>query len=783
MDTTGLVNVIHSHPSATGAWNDGGDDNDLEETKQDSRNLFRVGWANHSFPTTSSNCSYPACTTHGQTCICDTDVTTVAVFTDALNIPSKEEVLSALKIGSAAPDVFDDGLYAQCTSSACTAQPAVEVWMRGSQFDETTIFSVATDHQQVLHLANKASTVSIRGSSAFKFRNPPGFMEMHEPTMRDAMYETEALIDHLFHHPNVAPFISKRLIQRFTSSNPSPRYVQAVSTAFRTGSVRGRSYGGYGSLGATIAAIILDPEARSPTLQLDTTHGQLREPLLKVIHVMRSLEFASRDGREIELVNLEYRLKQQAYFSPSVFSFFLPEFTPSGPIGDLLLHSPEAEIATTPTVRPHAPRPILPPGRFRSSQPLTACRCPCQQIMNFLNGMTGLINWGLTSCAFGFGSQSMNRRADGDRGVCHNCNGAIQDTNDGDLAFVPSSTDPAEIIAELDLLLTSGRLSPRSTAIVRGAYDDMLAAPDPICVRETAASNALRVAQTLLVISPEFHSTNEPAIKTTTRVIPAPIQSQNRTYKATVVVFLNGGCDSFNLLVPHSGCGSKDMYAEYAAVRGEAQLSKSSLLQIPVPISNFRGSVTPAVQPCTTFGVHPSLPLFRDLYNDGDLAFLANIGSLVEPIHKADFFAKQKEVPPSLFAHNTQQIQGQSVHAQLLNAKGILGRIRDTLSEEHPSRLPFAANSYSVTGAMKIVEGVGMPNILNKNNGMVQLGIGNGVRMQKIPSAIRNMTSVGASLTPLAQCRSPSMTLHRLALAQRLARSLVRHFLRWLSPR
>ncbi len=57
--------------------------------------------------------------------------------------------------------------------------------------------------------------------------------------MRDAQYETEAALDLYFYHPNTAPFIAFRLIQRFTTSNPKPRYVKAVATAFRTGSYEG----------------------------------------------------------------------------------------------------------------------------------------------------------------------------------------------------------------------------------------------------------------------------------------------------------------------------------------------------------------------------------------------------------------------------------------------------------------------------------------------------------------------------------------------------------------
>jgi hypothetical protein len=69
--------------------------------------------------------------------------------------------------------------------------------------------------------------------------DPPSFIALEEPSARDAAYETEALIDHLFHHDNTAPFISHRLIQRFTSSNPSPRYIQTVATAFTTGQYAG----------------------------------------------------------------------------------------------------------------------------------------------------------------------------------------------------------------------------------------------------------------------------------------------------------------------------------------------------------------------------------------------------------------------------------------------------------------------------------------------------------------------------------------------------------------
>ena len=100
----------------------------------------------------------------------------------------------------------------------------------------------------------------------------------------------EAALDHYFYHDNTAPFIAYRLIQRFTTSNPSPRYVKAVATAFRAGSYENIGSGWvscflshssltltnlihlsfpfrqYGDLAATIAAVLLDSEAASVNL-------------------------------------------------------------------------------------------------------------------------------------------------------------------------------------------------------------------------------------------------------------------------------------------------------------------------------------------------------------------------------------------------------------------------------------------------------------------------------------------------------------------------------------
>ena len=83
------------------------------------------------------------------------------------------------------------------------------------------------------------------------------------------------------------------------------------------------------------------------------------------------------------------------------------------------------------------------------------------------------------------------------------------------------------------------------------------------------------------------------------------------------------------------------MYEEYRTVRGSVRIPKEDLLTIDAEDSN---------QVCDTFGIHPNLPIIKDLYNVDDVAFLAGIGVLSEPVTKKNYALKTKT---QLFAHNT----------------------------------------------------------------------------------------------------------------------------------
>ena len=254
-------------------------------------------------------------------------------------------------------------------------------------------------------------------------------------------------------------------------------------------------------------------------------------------------------------------------------------------------------------------------------------------LIAFLNGMVQLVQDGLSSCRSGFGFARKGQHPD--KRSCSSL-ASRRATADGNLTFAPESSVPSEVVDELGLLLTAGRLSDRSKALMVQAYT----------AEEAGGGEPLQLLESLLLAAPEFHATNHLAPTAEARQEAAAVASQDRPYKAIVVLFLNGGADTYNLIVPHSNCDASDLYSEYEAVRGPAiALAKETLL----PFNVSAGS-----QPCGTFGLHPELPMLHDLYRSGEACFVANVGALVQPVTKATW-KKTPEMPNSLFAHNAQQ--------------------------------------------------------------------------------------------------------------------------------
>jgi uncharacterized protein (DUF1800 family) len=163
-----------------------------------------------------------------------------------------------------------------------------------------------------------------------------------------ARADLEQALDVIFDHPNVGPFLCRSLIQRLVTSNPSPGYVYRCGQRFANNGAGVR-----GDLGAVLRAILLDYEARSATVAARQDAGHLREPVVRVVGMLRAIDGAPRNGRWRFFTQLERRglaVGQQPLGAPSVFNFFEPGYALPGEIAQAGLVSPEFQIATETTV-------------------------------------------------------------------------------------------------------------------------------------------------------------------------------------------------------------------------------------------------------------------------------------------------------------------------------------------------------------------------------------------------------------------------------------------------
>jgi len=160
------------------------------------------------------------------------------------------------------------------------------------------------------------------------------------PAGQSAQEDLKIALDSLFNHPNVAPFISKQLIQKLVTSNPSPEYISRVATIFND-----NGNGVRGDLGAVIKAVLLDDDALHGYKNAPTTFGKIREPLLRATHLWRALNASSPSGR-FQLGYPEYFFNQAPLSAHHVFNFFSPNYAPPGTVSDNNLVAPELQIST-----------------------------------------------------------------------------------------------------------------------------------------------------------------------------------------------------------------------------------------------------------------------------------------------------------------------------------------------------------------------------------------------------------------------------------------------------
>lgn len=142
-------------------------------------------------------------------------------------------------------------------------------------------------------------------------------------------------------------------------------------------------------------------------------------------------------------------------------------------------------------------------------------------------------------------------------------------------------------------------------------------------------------------------------------------------YKALVCLMLSGGNDSFNMLVPRDNAS----YQVYADTRSNLALPQQDLLALK---GNNHG---------TQLGVHPSMGAVQQLFENNRLAFISNVGTLIQPTAKEDFYSyQQKLLPLGLFSHSDQSQQWQTAFPHERSSVGWGGKVADLINDMNTNK-------------------------------------------------------------------------------------------------
>jgi uncharacterized protein (DUF1501 family) len=220
----------------------------------------------------------------------------------------------------------------------------------------------------------------------------------------------------------------------------------------------------------------------------------------------------------------------------------------------------------------------------------------------------------------------------------------------------------------------------------------------------------------------------------------AVAQSNINDYKALVCIFLSGGNDANNLLLPTL----QSEYDNYAAIRTPIlAVPQSSIL--PVSVLNGIGQ---------TFGLHPACPELQTLFGEGKLAFLFNVGTLVYPMTRAQYQGGFLQKPPQLFSHSDQVTQWQTSIPDAPPITGWGGRCADLLNAVQPDA-PISM-TISLAGANTFEVGNIVSQYSVSTSGAISLSGVSGARL----AALTNM--LGLSYPNLQQQAYAGVARHSI---------------------
>ncbi|MES2047251.1 MAG: DUF1800 domain-containing protein [Pseudomonadota bacterium] len=225
-------------------------------------------------------------------------------------------------------------------------------------------------------------------------------------------------LDIIFAHPNVAPFISRQLIQRLVTSNPLPAYVARVAAVFNND-----GNGVKGNLKAVIKAILLDDEARNKSNLSNPQFGKVREPIMRFLTWARAFNASSATDTWAlgDTSDPAKKLGQSPSRSPSVFNFFRPGYVP-----------PNSAIATAALVAPEF------------------------QLVNE-SSVVGYVNFMQNA-------------------VAHT--GGVGDLLADYTGLLPLADNATTLLDEINLLLAAGQISDATMSILRNAVSSMASGSD-----------------------------------------------------------------------------------------------------------------------------------------------------------------------------------------------------------------------------------------------------------------------------------------------------------------
>jgi len=209
---------------------------------------------------------------------------------------------------------------------------------------------------------------------------------------------------------------------------------------------------------------------------------------------------------------------------------------------------------------------------------------------------------------------------------------------------------------------------------------------------EGMAKREVQGAQYSIVMTPHFHTQGNVTVdgKRVRQPLAGPGSSDDTGYKAVVMLYLFGGADTFNMLVPMD-C---ELYSEYLGIRRGVALAPQQLIEIET-----------VGQACSKFGIHSGLGILKELYDTKEAAFVTNVGNLIQPGQGC----------PGNFGHSTMQHASQTLVCQmgtsLTNGGG--GRMADALLQAGTGMV----SSFSLTGNVPWSQGINTKrNVISGNN-------------------------------------------------------------------